>query len=351
MGGTALTALALVFRRFGGAGYRIRRDLVFVLARAITDAQRRGHPSATVTHVALALLVDPDVGGDLETRGVPLSDLYADIEALLPTGELLAASPAEQPAPQVDEAVGVLLRRAGRDGLFSPSPRDVLRALLASKQGALCEVFARHGVTADRPRSRSAAARETTTNEENRLDLGPYRGAREGCEPGDTSVVFWNDDKTKMELVISLLRDVFGIAEPRATRLMLTVDRDGFCVVGTYGRAEAKRMVETALAVAKDSGAPLRITIEEANRRDPRRVASRWLRRALAPTHMPVSAKEVHKTRARRWRAAIAATDLPEALTCPQCGSASKRYRQVDDALVCMSCSRSFARTREESPT
>jgi ATP-dependent Clp protease adaptor protein ClpS len=347
MGGTALTALAFLFRRFGGVGYTVRRDLVSVLARAIADAQRRGHPSATVTHLALALLVDPDVGRDLEERGVVLSELYAEIEALLPP----AAVPAVSPAEQVDEAVGKLLRRAGGNGAISPAPRRVLRTLLASEESALGEVFARHGVRGDRPRSSSAVTREATTPQVNRLDLGPYRGARDGSEQADTSVVFWNDDKTKMELVTQLLREVFGIAEPRATRLMLTVDRDGFAVVGTYGRAEAKRMVETALVIAKDSGAPLRITIEEANRRDLRRGASRWLRRALARTHMPVSAEGLRIARAQRWRATIATTDLPEALKCPHCGNASKRYREVDDALVCMSCRRSFARSREESPT
>lgn len=59
---------------------------------------------------------------------------------------------------------------------------------------------------------------------------------------------------------------------PEATTLVLSIETAGFCVVGTYERVEAERLVRTAMQLARELGYPLRVSADE---------AGRWLRRAL----------------------------------------------------------------------
>lgn len=244
--------MGLGYRRFGGIGGVIRRDLLVVLGVGTMEAQSRGHRLVTVTHVALSLLVDPDVARELEGHGVDLAELYVEIERLLPPRA--AASVVLTPQDS-DAAIEALVRRASEwKAGRAPAPRDVLDALLMSDHGSLRELFARHGVTAERAARVSPRRRALSAVESSRVELGPYRAPPNAKVFADADVVFWNDDKTRMELVTELLRGTFGIAEPLATALMLTVDRDGFAVVGTFERAEAERIADTATASASHGG-------------------------------------------------------------------------------------------------
>ncbi|MBI2202041.1 MAG: ATP-dependent Clp protease adaptor ClpS, partial [Armatimonadetes bacterium] len=64
-------------------------------------------------------------------------------------------------------------------------------------------------------------------------ESGPYRGLPKGN--ANTDVIFWNDKKTTQEFVTQVLRGTFGVVEPEATRLVLSVDQAGFAVVGNTG--------------------------------------------------------------------------------------------------------------------
>jgi len=278
---------------------------------------------------------------DLEARGVVLSDLYADIERLLPPR---AAEPTVSSPNDIDEVIDALVRagKKGR-GATAPAPRDVLRALLSSEHQGPRDVFARHGVKAEHPPPVRSRTRRVESPDTSDAGLGPYRAVPSDPERrGDTDVVFWNDAKTKMELVVQLLRDPFGMVEPNATMLMLTVHRDGFAIVGTYERSEAERLTTIALRRARDKGAPLEITVEEANRKDRARSLSRWLRRMTERTHVAVTPEQLRAARRRVPAPPPAPVDATAAVTCPHCGSLSKRHRKVEDALVCIACGRSF---------
>lgn len=54
-------------------------------------------------------------------------------------------------------------------------------------------------------------------------------------------VVLWNDPVTLMDVVVRILRRVFGYGRDRAEHLMLTAHREGKAVVWTGPRDEATR--------------------------------------------------------------------------------------------------------------
>ena len=55
------------------------------------------------------------------------------------------------------------------------------------------------------------------------------------------NVVLWNDPVTLMDMVVRVLRKVFGYGTERAKRLMLTAHREGKVVVWTGEREQATR--------------------------------------------------------------------------------------------------------------
>jgi ATP-dependent Clp protease adapter protein ClpS len=83
-------------------------------------------------------------------------------------------------------------------------------------------------------------------------ESGPYRTVRDGSDQRD--VVFWNDKKTSMAFVTEVLRGIFGMVEPFATRTMLATDRQGRSVAGTFDEPEAQRLAEATLRLARERG-------------------------------------------------------------------------------------------------
>ena len=252
------------------------RRLLQVVGAAQEDAELRGHRPLTVTHVALALLADPHVASDLERRGVSLQSLYDDVERLLPAR---GASPVKLAPSEAEPALAALFKN-GWHGISTTGPMGVLDAILRSDHGPLCSVFERHGLTAGRLPSPSSAHRLSNGSPAfPGVESAPYRAVdvRE-----NTDVVLWNDSKTPQAFVTQILRGTFGIVEPHATRLVLTIDHEGFAVVGTYQRPEAQRLRQSTLRLAREQGFPLEVSIAEAGRTDSMSSLGWWLLRRRA---------------------------------------------------------------------
>lgn len=86
--------------------------------------------------------------------------------------------------------------------------------------------------------------------------------SEETDEPPLFRVLLLNDDFTTMEFVVEVLRYVFHKSPAEATRIMLTVHRQGMGVCGTYPREVAETKVETVHTLAREHGFPLRCTME-----------------------------------------------------------------------------------------
>jgi ATP-dependent Clp protease adaptor protein ClpS len=81
--------------------------------------------------------------------------------------------------------------------------------------------------------------------------------------PQKKKVVFYNDDYTTMDFVVEVLISIFNKSKEDATKIMQTVHRDGFSVVGTYTYDIAVSRVEITKNIAKQNGFPLRVEIEQ----------------------------------------------------------------------------------------
>jgi ATP-dependent Clp protease adaptor protein ClpS len=81
---------------------------------------------------------------------------------------------------------------------------------------------------------------------------------------GETAVhvVLRNDDYTTQDIVVAILRDVFGLAEAEAMRVMLATHTEGKAIVGRFAAAAARDKVEAARARARASGFPLWVGVE-----------------------------------------------------------------------------------------
>jgi ATP-dependent Clp protease adaptor protein ClpS len=82
--------------------------------------------------------------------------------------------------------------------------------------------------------------------------------------PGETSVhvVLRNDDYTTQDTVVAILRDVFGLPEAEAMRVMLATHTEGKAIVGRFSAVVAREKVEVARARARAGGFPLWVGVE-----------------------------------------------------------------------------------------
>ena len=82
-------------------------------------------------------------------------------------------------------------------------------------------------------------------------------------EPKKWKVILLNDDHTPMDFVVGILTEVFKHSEDGARDITLQIHQQGSGIAGTYTFeiAEAKAVESTNLARA--SGFPLQIKLEE----------------------------------------------------------------------------------------
>lgn len=81
-------------------------------------------------------------------------------------------------------------------------------------------------------------------------------------EPRRYKVVIHNDDFTTMDFVVMVLKQVFFLSEENAQALMLQVHHSSKAVAGIYTFDMATSKAQKATTLARDSGFPLRLTVE-----------------------------------------------------------------------------------------
>ena len=83
-------------------------------------------------------------------------------------------------------------------------------------------------------------------------------------EPRDWKVIMVNDDQTPMDFVVGLLTEIFKHNPQTAQAVMLQIHNEGSGIAGvyTFEIAEAKSVESTS--IARSSGFPLQIKLEEA---------------------------------------------------------------------------------------
>ena len=81
-------------------------------------------------------------------------------------------------------------------------------------------------------------------------------------KPKRYKVVLYNDDYTSMQLVTSILMDVFKKGTQEAHSIMMKVHKGGRGVAGVYSREVAETKVTTAKQLARENGSPLHCEAE-----------------------------------------------------------------------------------------
>lgn len=83
-------------------------------------------------------------------------------------------------------------------------------------------------------------------------------------EPEKFKVVFHNDDHTPMEFVIQVLMLIFRHNEDSAKAVTVEVHESGKGIAGVYFYEIAEQKATETIAVARNNGFPLAVTIEKA---------------------------------------------------------------------------------------
>ena len=76
-------------------------------------------------------------------------------------------------------------------------------------------------------------------------------------------VILLNDDYTPMDFVVVVLQKFFAMDREQATRIMLSVHREGMGVCGVFPRDVAASKVEQVSAYARSHQHPLACVMEE----------------------------------------------------------------------------------------
>ncbi|MBC2744734.1 MAG: ATP-dependent Clp protease adapter ClpS [Desulfosarcina sp.] len=82
-------------------------------------------------------------------------------------------------------------------------------------------------------------------------------------EPPMYRVLLHNDDYTTMEFVVEILMYVFNKAPESAAKIMMNVHQKGIGVCGVYTHEIAETKVDTVHNLARESGYPLRCSMEQ----------------------------------------------------------------------------------------
>ena len=80
--------------------------------------------------------------------------------------------------------------------------------------------------------------------------------------PRKYKVIMHNDDFTPMEFVTGVLEQFFNHSPASATRIMLTIHKEGIGVAGIYSREIAETKKERVNQISRENGFPLLVTTE-----------------------------------------------------------------------------------------
>jgi ATP-dependent Clp protease adaptor protein ClpS len=83
-------------------------------------------------------------------------------------------------------------------------------------------------------------------------------------DPTLYKVVLLNDDYTTMEFVVNVLETIFDKSPAEAYQIMMHVHVNGRGIAGVYPWEVAETKAESVMSLARESGYPLKATLEEA---------------------------------------------------------------------------------------
>jgi ATP-dependent Clp protease adapter protein ClpS len=234
------------------------RGVEEALRQAIAMAGERAQQHATLEHLLLALVDDPDAAKAMRACNVDLGQLRRSlVEHIDNHFDGASADKAEnlKPTPSAD------FQRAVQRAVIHVQPSgqvtgaDLLVAIFAEQESHAVDILKAQGMT------RFHAV--------NYVSHGTSPGTGAGTQPVDGSphadyrVLIFNDDFTPMEFVVEAIQTYFEKTREAATTVMLEVHNNGVaeCARFPYEVADAK--VRALMAFARQHQHPLRCAMEK----------------------------------------------------------------------------------------
>jgi ATP-dependent Clp protease adaptor protein ClpS len=83
------------------------------------------------------------------------------------------------------------------------------------------------------------------------------------AQPKDWKVILLNDDKTPMDFVVGVLKEIFHHTPETATKVMLEIHSTGSGVAGVYSYEIAESKSVETTEISRSNGFPLQVKLEE----------------------------------------------------------------------------------------
>jgi ATP-dependent Clp protease ATP-binding subunit ClpA len=234
------------------------------LERAAAFAERIPE-DVTAAHLLLALADDPDAAPVMQACNVDLEQLRRAILASMPAAG--SAQLPDEKGPRFSQGFQADLQRASVQvqsaGRNEINGADVLIAMLAGPAAGFLQAqgmtrydattFISHGITKNEqtaPRSAGEVAAQASSGG--------------SADSPMLNVRLLNDEFTPMEFVVHVLKEVFGLEQDDAIRVMLQTHHQGMGACGTYPREEALAKAAKVMDLARQHQHPLRCHCGEA---------------------------------------------------------------------------------------
>jgi ATP-dependent Clp protease adapter protein ClpS len=224
------------------------------------------HPEdITAAHLLLALMDDADAAPVMQACNVDLQQLRHAILASIPAAD--SARLPDDRGPRFSQGFQADLERASvqvqSTGRQEINGADVLVAMLAGPAVGFLQAqgmtrydattFISHGI------SKNAQAAPLSAGE-----VAMQASSAGSAGSPMFSVRLLNDEYTPMEFVVHVLKEVFGLEQDDAVRVMLQTHHQGMGACGAYSREEAEAKAAKVMSLARQHQQPLRCYCKEA---------------------------------------------------------------------------------------
>jgi ATP-dependent Clp protease ATP-binding subunit ClpA len=246
----------------------LSQNLEQSLSRALALANESRHEGATLEHLLLALIDDPDAAAVMRACNVESGRLQHSLTAYVetelerfPTDGSVDSRPDQAFQHTIQRAV-THVQTCGREQVTGA---DALVAILDDHKGRAAELMQEQGTTrydATRFLSHGIAKSDETSHGRCSADDPGQHTMPEQPSGSLAKVLLLNDNYTPMEFVVGVLERLFDRDHEAATRIMLEIHHHGSGICGIYPSDEAAAKVAEVLEIAREQQHPLQCVLE-----------------------------------------------------------------------------------------
>lgn len=233
---------------------RLSPEYFAVLTSAMVSAKQRGQSLLTPEALLLAALYDRGIAAAFEASRLPVVLIRERLLASMPASKATALDGEVKLSRAVIGIVRRAHRRARRAARREVTLVDVLAGMMETKGGLVAALLAEAKLDID-------AMERAPVRAEIPAEAKAESEYRSGVREPQVEVRVLNDDKSTMEGVMTVLKEVFAMGEDEARHVMLLTHRAGSAIVGSYSPADAHERVGRATQRARELEMPLRFTI------------------------------------------------------------------------------------------